>query len=260
MGKTEIIILVIIFNSFFLLFILAVVLFVKQYKLKRKQYDAIVEVQSQEHQKQLLSNQIEVQQQTMNSIGQEIHDNIGQKMTLASLYTQQIIFENKYPQSNESLKNITTIINQSINDLRKLSKSLTDNSIENENIIKLINDECEKVNKLNIYDMKFTHTNNDVLLTYIQKNVLLRVTQEFIQNSIKHSKCKKIKVNFNVDKKSIYLSLEDDGIGFVLDQILNKGIGLSNMKKRTEILGGNFILKSEPNLGTSLQVILPLLQ
>ena len=125
MGKTEIIILVIIFNSFFLLFILAVVLFVKQYKLKRKQYDAIVEVQNQEHQKQLLSNQIEVQQQTMNSIGQEIHDNIGQKMTLASLYTQQIIFENKYPQSNESLKNVTTIINQSINDLRKLSKSLT---------------------------------------------------------------------------------------------------------------------------------------
>ena len=81
MGKTEIIILVIIFNSFFILFILAIILFVKQYKLKRKQYDTIVEVQNQEHQKQLLSNQIEVQQQTMNSIGQEIHDNIGQKMT-----------------------------------------------------------------------------------------------------------------------------------------------------------------------------------
>ena len=89
---------------------------------------------------------------------------------------------------------------------------------------------------------------------------MLRITQEFIQNSIKHAQCKKIKVNFNIDEKSIYLTLEDDGIGFVLNQTLNKGIGLSNMKKRTEILGGEFILKSEHYRGTSLQIILPLKQ
>lgn len=260
MGKTEIIVLVIIFNSFFILFIVAIVLFVKQYKIKRKKYDSIVEFQNQEHQKELLSIQLEVQQQTMISIGQEIHDNIGQKMTLASLYTQQLVYENKYPNSIDSLQNITEIINQSIDDLRKLSKSLTDNSIDNENIIKLIQEECAKVNKLNVYKMEFTFTNNDIFLTYIQKNFLLRITQEFIQNSIKHAKCKSIKVDYQIDQNNIYLNLQDDGIGFVSDQNLNKGIGLSNMKKRTEILGGSFCLKSEPNLGTSLQVILPLLE
>ena len=56
---------------------------------------------SEAHTKELLSTQIEMQTQTMQYIGREIHDNVGQKLTLASLYTQQLAYENKAPQIND---------------------------------------------------------------------------------------------------------------------------------------------------------------
>ena len=95
MGKTETIITIFIFNIFFILFIVAVVVFIKQYKTKKKEHTAMLLFQKEQHQQELLFAQIEIQQQTMQHIGREIHDNIGQKLTLASLYTQQLAFENK---------------------------------------------------------------------------------------------------------------------------------------------------------------------
>ena len=90
MGKTEIVITIVVFNLFFILFIVGIVVFIRQYKLKKKEHIGMLTSQTEAHQKELLATQIEIQQQTMQHIGREIHDNIGQKLTLASLYTQQL--------------------------------------------------------------------------------------------------------------------------------------------------------------------------
>ena len=108
----------------------------------------ILNDQHTEHQKEILSAQIEIQNQTMQHIGREIHDNIGQKLTLASLYTQQLAYENKAPQINENIENISAIINQSLSELRALSKSLTDDSISNSTIVELLQNECKIINEL----------------------------------------------------------------------------------------------------------------
>ena len=113
MGKSQIIITIIVFNIFFIAFIIAIIAFVRQYRLKKKEHIMLLSTQQEEHQKELLSTQIEIQNQTMQYIGREIHDNIGQKLTLASLYTQQLAYENKAPQINENIENISAIINQS---------------------------------------------------------------------------------------------------------------------------------------------------
>ena len=101
MGKTEIIITIFLFNVFFILFIIGIIVFIRQYKLKKNEHNIMLQNQYEEHQKELLSNQIEIQKQTMQDIGREIHDNIGQKLTLASLYSQQLAYENKAPHINE---------------------------------------------------------------------------------------------------------------------------------------------------------------
>ncbi len=213
--------------------------------------------QHEEHQQELLSTQIEIQNQTMQHIGREIHDNIGQKLTLASLYTQQLAYENKAPHINENIENISKIINQSLTELRELSKSLTDNTIENATISKLIKTECEKINDLKKCTLIFITNDENLKLSYQYKVILFRITQEFIQNSIKHAKCKSIKINLKSTVENITLILDDDGIGF--DTIKNhNGIGLINMKKRTELLGGDFLLESTINKGTTLSIKLPI--
>jgi signal transduction histidine kinase len=147
MGEAESLIPIFLFNLFFLLFIVGIIVFIQQYKLKKKEHLAMLTYQKEEHHKELLENHIEIQNQTMQYIGREIHDNVGQKLTLASLYTQQLGFENKAPQINENIENISLIINESLQELRELSKSLTDNSIASNTIDSLILNECDKVEK-----------------------------------------------------------------------------------------------------------------
>jgi signal transduction histidine kinase len=81
--------------------------------------------------------------------------------------------------------------------------------------------------------------------------------QEFLQNSIKYSKCKSIFGLLSQNEQTITLSIADDGIGFDVTK-KSDGIGLSNIKKRTEIIGGTSTLRSNAQ-GTHLLISIPIL-
>jgi signal transduction histidine kinase len=258
MGEIETIVPIILFNLFFIFFIVGIIIFIHQYKLKKKEHLLLLTNQEEAHQKELLETQLEIQQQTMQHIGREIHDNIGQKLTLASLYTQQLNYENKAPHISDNIETISAIINESLSELRELSKSLTNNTIDNLTIIALLEDECLKINELKICDVHFQTNVTNIHLPYQAKSILLRITQEFLQNSIKHAKCKNIHVVLKTEANSLTLFLQDDGKGFTLDLIKSNGIGLSNIKKRTEIIGGKFNLNSNEKEGTQVTIIIPI--
>ncbi len=79
-----------------------------------------------------------------------------------------------------------------------------------------------------------------------------------MQNSIKHAHCKKIQVDLNRTEKDLRLSLQDDGKGFETTVVNGKRIGLSNIKKRAELISGSYQLESKPNNGTRLNIKIPL--
>ncbi|MDQ1098730.1 sensor histidine kinase [Chryseobacterium camelliae] len=87
--------------------------------------------------------------------------------------------------------------------------------------------------------------------------MLLRITQEFIQNSLKHSRCENISIRLMTSDANLWaLTLRDDGTGFDTSHTLSNGIGLTNMKNRAEIIGADFNLESTPNEGTILTMTL----
>lgn len=256
MGKNQIIITIVLFNLFFILFIIGIIIFIRQYKLKKKEHVIMLQTKEEEHQQELLSTQIEIQSQTMQHIGREIHDNIGQQLTLASLYTQQLAYENRAPHITKNIENISNIINSSLTELRQLSKSLTDNSIENKNLVSLLKSECLKINNYKTCEFNCSKDIAKLQFSYEIKSFIVRIVQEFLQNSIKHSNCHKMEVDLSKDDFYLKLNLKDDGIGFNTHEI-NSGIGLSNMKKRTEMLTGIFFLESDKN-GTNLNIKIPI--
>lgn len=257
MEQTEYILIVLVFNLFFILFMVAIISYMWQYNRKKKENEVLLQAEKDRHQKELFATQIEMQKRTMQEIGREIHDNVGQKLTLASLYIQQLIYTNKIPAEDESMNNVNSILNDSLNDLRQLSKSLSDDSIENNSLPELLKKEISKINSIIDSQLVIDNEGNYKSVDYHTKSVLIRICQEFIQNSLKYANCSLITITLSYENESIILSLSDNGTGFDINDKKSEGIGLKNMKKRSEIIGGEFSLSSDSN-GTKIIIKLPI--
>jgi signal transduction histidine kinase len=248
---------IVIFFIVFILFFIGVISLFIQYKNKQKLAIKEKEMLQQKHQQELLLAQLDMQTQTMQEIGREIHDNVGQKLTLASLYTQQLDYDNKYPEITERVNSISNIINESLNELRSLSKNLTNSYIEEQSLKELLENEIEKIKQTNHYQMETSidHTNGYTVLT---KTIILRVVQEFFQNAMKHAHATILSLRLQRKSNGLYLDLKDNGKGFDYNEDTSqKGIGLQNMKKRIALVGGTLQIQSGVNNGTNLSLFIP---
>ncbi len=256
MGETTVIITIILSNLIFLMFLGGIIMFIRQYKLKKGKHEEELKHKEEEHKKELLQTQVEIQTQTMAHIGREIHDNIGQKLTLASIYTKQFGHESQSEEVLSKTNMIDEILGESLVELRRLSKTLTDSSIGSYTIQQLIYMEVEKIKSLQKCHVECNLDESINIKSYHTKTVLVRVVQEFIQNSLKHANCENIIVSLQKHGQEIELKIKDDGKGFDVTQKVN-GIGLKNIKKRVELIRAELELKSELNIGTELKIKIP---
>jgi signal transduction histidine kinase len=235
----------------FVITVLAVMLI---YRKRRVQHEQEIALMNEKFTSELLQTQLEVQQQTMQRIGQEIHDNVGQKLTLAYLYAQQIHLTDEPIAAK--VQGVASLINDSLTDLRSLSRGLVDaHAIQSADLAELIRLECQKVKTAAQCEVKLSITNALKELSPAVKIFVLRIFQEFVQNSMKHSKCSLLTVELSQQEKGIQLVSEDDGKGFGHEPGL--GVGLANMKKRAQMIGGTFFLESKEGIGTKMRLFVP---
>ena len=241
-----------------LVFLVALLLLMLVYRKRKLEHAREVEAMKEKYHKEMLETQVEIQKDTMQQIGREIHDNVGQKLTLAVLYTEHLnLEENKVP-SSEKISSITGLINESLSDLRELSQNLTRPSESRVGLDILLEKEVTKLNKAGVCSVHFESTGKPIELSLKVNNMILRITQEFFHNSIRHAACKNIYANILYDAIGLKLSLADDGKGFVSGDINTKaGIGIDNMKKRASLAGAELVLKSLPGKGTNLDLFIP---
>jgi len=253
---------IIIFSTYFILFLAIMVIglffFIVQYRKTKKQEILEKEMTAQRHAKELLSTRLDIQQKTMTEIGRDLHDNIGQKLTLASIYTQQMSHNEDFDNIEAKVLELTNLLNETLQDIRGVSKTLINANIENNSLSDLIKNECKKVEQSKICKIEFKDELSKDNFNTNEKLVLLRISQEFIQNSLKYANCSLISIYLYEKDGKTYLTLKDNGIGFDVAQyqLESKGIGLKNMKNRAAIINAKFNLESQQGVGTSLTIIL----
>lgn len=258
MGQTEIIIFIVLTSVVSTLFLMGIAAFFVQYRKRKQKFEREKDVLIKVHHQVILQTQFEIQQQTMQHIGREIHDNVGQKLTLASIYNNQLEAEGLNETQQEKLKKIGAILNESLTELRGLSKSLTSTYIADTPLEILLEDELEKTRaagRLNVVK-KIRLT---AVASILVKTIVVRIVQEFLQNSLKHARCKNITFELQETERGLEMLLKDDGAGFDPGKEYS-GIGLFNMKRRAEMICGELSVQSIPGEGTSLSLIIPLNQ
>ncbi|CAN5775221.1 hypothetical protein BH10BAC2_BH10BAC2_39940 [soil metagenome] len=210
-----------------------------------------------QHRQEILATQLEIQRQTMQHIGREMHDNVGQKLTLAALYIQQLDTDNKNEGTQKKISSVASIINDSLADLRSLSKSLTDTENLHTDLYELINNECVNINATGSCIVILQSNTKRMQVSQAVKNFVLRILQEFLQNSLKHSGCTEISVQLEETPIGLNINVADNGKAFTNHESFYTGIGIKNMKKRSEIIGADLAIESKLNEGTKMHLFIP---
>lgn len=213
-------------------------------------------------QQTLLESQLEIQEQTLLKVSEEIHDNIGQVLSLAKLNIGTIdIYQPETAQ--EKINDSRDLVGKAIQDLRNLARSMNTNYITEMGLLRSIEYEVEMIRKSGAF-LPLLHVEGQVIKINPQRELILfRILQELINNIIKHAAAKKVDIRIVFTEELLNITVIDNGKGFEATQLNFSGnspfgLGLRNMKNRAQLIGADFSITSIPGTGTTANIRLPL--
>ena len=209
---------------------------------------------------EILKARLEIQEETQTHISREIHDNITQVLSFVKLNLAMIVNADE-KLKNEKINENRELVSQVITDLRDLSKSLSFEHITKLGLVKTIETEVIRINKSGILAAEIVVDGDVYALGEQRELVLFRIFQEALNNTLKYSGARLLKIGLQYRPEMFNLSLLDDGIGFSIQSPDNlKGAGLRNMKSRATIIGAKATINSTPGKGCKINICLNPLQ
>lgn len=261
MSHTEsVVIILLIFMTIFILvmvtFIINILFFVQ--KKQRRFNNDLLEIKSN-YDLELYRAQSEIQEQTSLEIARELHDNVGQNLSLAKLSLSTLDLDKK-DEAKESIIEISDIIDVALYNLRILTRCMNTEIIRKGGLIKSINMQVDLIQRGGKFNAHLGVTGEPKSLHDTKEIFLFRIVQEAINNIIRHSKASEISISLEYAKNSLILQVRDDGTGFILDEkIAGPDIvsGIYNMQRRAKIIEAEFEIDSQLGKGTCIKVITP---
>lgn len=204
---------------------------------------------------ELLRTRLEIQEEIFRNISQEIHDNIGQNMSLLNL-TLAMVNPSTSAQLKQTIDSCKLLVSKTSKDLRNLAHSLNPDFIETIGLPAAIEQQLEQLQKTTAFTTSFTVTGQPVKLGHQKELILLRVVQELLNNSIKHAQATSVTITMEYTMAGLALSIADNGRGF--EMVSNKqmdrsnGMGLLTVQNRVNMIGGNVAITTSPGKGVNV--------
>ncbi|AUC75761.1 sensor histidine kinase [Olleya sp. Bg11-27] len=195
---------------------------------------------------EIAKTQIEIREETFRNISWELHDNIGQLLTLAKIQLQ----------NSTNKEDILLTLDKGLKELRALSKSISPETLKNSSLVSAIIQETDRLNKLEYLKAKVNVIGNEVHLDNEVEIVFFRIIQEFLSNTIKHAKATTLEITIQYLNNTVQITAKDNGQGFNNsnnEQIPN-GMGIKNIIKRAQLINAEATITSKINEGTQLQI------
>ena len=237
---------------FFVLLAFGISSFVLYYNRKKRDHLKEKEILQKNFENSILQTQIELQEQIFKNISEEVHDNVGQILSLAKVELN--ILEQHITSEQPLLSSIKDNLSKAMNDLRDIARSLNGERIQTMTLEEAIALEIQKINQNGFIKASIETHGLPKEFAHQKKLVLFRMVQETLQNCIKHAAASTFTVSVNFQENQCEIQISDDGVGF--DVTNNTGMGLTNLKNRAKAIGGNLIIESD-HKGTALFINAP---
>ncbi|MFO7823018.1 MAG: histidine kinase [Cyclobacterium sp.] len=207
---------------------------------------------------------LEGQEEERKRISRDMHDGIGQllsgmKFNLEGIHSVSSDFEkDKLQTAKDLLKNI-------IREVRRISFNLTPNALSDYGIVPVLNKFAREITKIS--DLEVVFENKTGFLSRLEgkvENNLYRICQEAVNNAIKYSAAREVKITLSHNSQTLHLEIEDNGKGFDIKKLEDKGHfsasghGLFNIRERANFINGQCDIRTAPGKGTSISISVPL--
>ena len=249
--------------TLFLLFITgAPIAFVMMHQRQYLRYLQDNEQLKNLYQRELLQSQLEIQNQTLQQVGNDLHDNVGQLLTVVVMRLNELEDEIIEPARQEEVQQTRELVQTIISDVRTLSKTLDHDTVRRFGLLPSLALELERIRRTKRIQAELTILGENYSLGEQTEIVLLRMTQEALNNALKHAQARNLHVLAEFNADSFALTISDDGRGFSVTeattrQLDESGAGLSNLYRRAGLLGGACVINSQSGIGTRVEIRMP---
>lgn len=255
MQKEELLLIFYFVIIIFALIVFVVLFFIAFQKRKNKFIMERIEAE-QRFEKELVNSRLEIQEQTLKNIAWELHDNVGQLLSVANIQLNMMM-TTASDEMKGQIKETKDVVAATVQEVRALSKTLNTEVVLNNGLVKSVRTELARFNRLNFLQTDLKIEGEIVSIKSEDEIIIFRILQEFFSNVIKHAKANNLFVVLCYCGDELEITVEDNGVGF--NTFLNTGnSGLHNMKSRANLLGATYNLISKPNEGTKLNLIYPI--
>lgn len=252
----EVFLAVLLTTVIFLFLSIAIVFLMLYFQKKKFQYAKERGELEKQYGEQLLQSRLEMQEQTFETISDEIHDNVGQLLSLAKL--QLSILEQNEISDKSLITEIKGNVGNALTDLRDIAKSLSTSRIQELTLLQAVEQELQRIGRAGVILCHVEVTGNEQQIAEQKKIIIFRIVQESLQNILKHAQASTINVEFDFSEQ-LNIIIEDNGVGFSAGEKvkIETGLGLQNIVKRATLINGEATINSIINNGTKITLTIP---
>jgi PAS domain S-box-containing protein len=209
-----------------------------------------------DYQRLLHQATVDSQEKERAEIGKELHDNVNQVLTTTKLYLDLATTDAGL--RDELIRKSLQNINDVIQEIRHLSRSLMDPSIGDLGLLASIDDLIGSIHLTKQLQIKLEADEAvEDCLDANQKLTVFRIIQESLNNVLRHAKATEVRISILKLNNQLLLTIRDNGIGFGAG-VTKKGAGLKNIQNRIYLINGSLNVKSHPGEGCTIQLQFPI--
>ena len=204
---------------------------------------------------ELVSRQTAAQEDERKRIACELHDDISQRLALCTLELDKIIEEKRNAQVAKLYRDMVAIAS----DIHRISHNLHPSTLAHLGLVPALRRLSRDFSDHRQIAVEFNHRNIPPQIPHGTAISVFRIAQECLTNVSKHSGSHSAKVCLKGMAGGIQLAISDTGCGFETTTLfdLGRGLGITNIRERSRMLGGTFEIKSKPRGGTKVVIWVP---
>jgi two-component system sensor kinase FixL len=205
--------------------------------------------------KRLEQEILEISDHEQRRIGADLHDDLCQRLAgirFSCDALKSTLSKNSSDGVSERVDKIATGLSEAIDRTRMLARGLSPVALESNGLASALQELTDGVRNLFGIDCRFEGNGEITLGETMVATHLYRITQEAINNALKHGSPSRLIITLKKIDDKAALTIRDNGAGFSSDSAPAQGMGLRSMAYRAGMIGANLRVKSEPGKCTQI--------